>query len=110
MQRTPLQKVAAGWALGMIALLLVLAVVPPHLGIPDFLLALFIGIWAFGAAMIWWVPWFGAIGTAAWGLLSGGQALAMHGATTQNLVVVAGSFVGAALALAFLAQLWRARG
>ena len=107
--RTKLQKAAAAWALGVAALLVILTVVPPRTGIPPVLLGLFVGLWVFGATMLWYFPLFGAAGTAAWGLLSGGQALAMHGTSPQNLLVVVASFVGAALALAHLAEWWRKR-
>lgn len=109
MDRTTLQKAAAGWALLMAALLLAVALGPTQAGIPPVLLGFFVGLWVFGATMIWYAPLFGGAGTAAWGLLSGSQALSMHGATATNLVVVVGSFIGAALAVAFLAERWRAR-
>ena len=109
MARDSLQLTAAFWALGMAALLVILSLVPPHLGIPPVLLTLFTGIWVFGAVMIMRVPIFGASGTALWGVLSGAQSAVMHGFTGQNALVVAGSFAGAALAAWLLARLLRVR-
>lgn len=107
--RTNLQKAVAGWAALMAALLLFVALGPTQAGIPPVLLGLFVGLWAFGAVMTWYVPLFGAAGTAAWGLLSGVEALSMHGTTPTNVVVVTASFIGAALAVAFLVERWRNR-
>lgn len=105
MVRPPLQRLAAYWCLTMAALLLALVVLPPNLGIPPFLAALFIGVWLFGAAMLWWYPTFGALGTAGWGILSGAQAIRAHGMeASQTITLVLGSFLGAALALTFLVQ------
>lgn len=108
MQRSNLQRAAVLAAL-LMALLLVGVWVMPGSEIPPRFAALFTAIWLFGAAMMWWFPLFGATGSALWGLLSGSQAISMHGFQGINAVVVVGSFVTAGLALALLVERWRAR-
>lgn len=89
----------------MALLLVALAALPPHLGIPWPLLLIFVSVWVFGATMLWAYPRFGGAGTTLWGLLSGAQSWAMHGAdSAQDLAVIGGSFVAAALAALVLAR------
>lgn len=78
---------------------------------PPFLYALFTGVWLFGAAMLWWFPTFGAIGTALYGLILGVQVLLMHGAEPMNVLLALGSFAGTGWAVAVLLERRRmARG
>lgn len=79
----------------------------PHPPLPLYLV--FTGVWLFGAAMLWWVPTFGAIGTAAYGVILGVQLFLMHGGSALNIVIAAGSFVAAGIAIAFLLERRRAR-
>ena len=102
-----LQKVAAGGCALMVVLLgavQLTSATPPPWG----LFLLFAGVWVFGAAMLLQRPVFGALGTAAWGVLSGVQLLLMHGPSPRNLGLAAVSWLVAAAALAFLAARRRA--
>ncbi|MEA3199922.1 MAG: hypothetical protein QOE90_1350 [Thermoplasmata archaeon] len=75
--------------------------------IPVALLVIFSAVWVFGAAMLWWYPVFGALGTAAYGLFLAYDLVAMHGAIALNVALSAGFVLGALLALGVLAQrLW----
>ena len=107
-QRTFFQKVAAGWCLVM-ALFLVLVQLAGDSPPPLPLFLLFMGVWLFGAAMLWWSPLFGALGTAAYGVLLGAQLLAMHGLTPLTLSLAAASFAATGLALGALLEVRRAR-
>ena len=69
---------------------------------PLHLYLVFTGVWLFGAAMLWRLPVFGAIGTALYGVILAFQLFAMHEARAQNVVLAVASLVGAALALAYL--------
>ena len=71
---------------------------------PTFLYVLFSGVWVFGAAMLWWFPTFGAIGTALYGVILGVQLFAMHGFTPMNALLALASFTGSAWAVAVLIE------
>lgn len=105
--RTPLQAYAALWAL-LVAVALV-AVRLAGWSIPTPLLLLFSGVWLFGAAMLWWFPVFGAIGTAAYGILLSVALLRMHGGFALNMALAGGFLVGTLLALGALWQVRQAR-
>lgn len=101
--RTLLQKAAAAWCLLMVAFLAILQfATASHPPLPLFLV--FAGVWVFGAAMLWWVPRFGAVGTALYGVILGVQLFVMHGFSGLNAALGAASFVGSALAVAFLVE------
>ncbi|GEM_PF-6987608 len=102
MPRTPLRAFAALWCLLMAAALV--AVKLAGWGIPAALLVLFSSVWVFGAAMLWWFPLFGAVGTALYGVLLAGALLSMHGGVALNLALSAGFVVGALLALGVLLE------
>ena len=76
-------------------------------GMPPALWAIFSAVWIFGAAMLWWFPTFGAIGTAIYGVILGIQVLRMHGPTTNDLLIAGGSLIATALALGVLAAQMR---
>lgn len=106
--RTTLQKVAAAWCLLMVAFLAVIQFgTDSHP--PMFLFLIFSGVWLFGAAMLWWVPVFGAVGTALYGVILGVQLFVMHGFSGMNAALGAASFVGSALAVLFLVERLRSR-
>jgi hypothetical protein len=78
-------------------------VIPPVRVIPWWLFAIFVGVWLFGALMLWLVPWFGAAGTAAWGVLAAVQAYRTHESLSPgNIFLIVGGLVVAALATGFL--------
>lgn len=103
-----LQRLAAGWCL-LVAGLLTLYQFAPGFGHPPFFLyAIFTAVWLFGALMLWLVPVFGAVGTALYGVLLGGQLLVAHDAgRAQNVVLALACFAGAALAVAVLVARWK---
>lgn len=108
MARSNLQRASAVWCLVMAALLTVVQFGGfPHPPLPLYLV--FTGVWLFGAAMLWWVPLFGAVGTAVYGVLLGVQIFLMHGGSALNVVISAGSFLATGLAVAFAIERWRAR-
>lgn len=109
MERTLLQKAAAGGCLLVAALLTVYQFVPGFGHPPPHLYAVFTGVWLFGAAMLWWVPVFGAVGTAAYGLLLGAMLLRTHETRGQNVVLALACFAAAALAAAVLVARLRAK-
>lgn len=81
----------------------------PGVGMPPVLWLLFSAVWAFGAAMLWWVPVFGAIGTAVYGVLLVFLLQRAHGLGGLNALIGIGSVVGSVLAVAFLVERLRAR-
>lgn len=103
-----LQWTAAGWCLLMVALLTFVQFgggpAPPLA-----LYLVFSAVWLFGAAMLAWFPRFGGAGTALYGVLLAVQVIRMHGGSTLNQVIAAGSLVGAALGAATLVMAWRKR-
>lgn len=74
---------------------------------PTALYLLFSGVWVFGAAMLWWFPTFGAIGTALYGVILGVQLLLMHGVSPMNALLALASFAGSAWAIGVLLELRR---
>lgn len=102
--RPPLQTIAAAWCVLMVILLSVVQLATEGPGMPPALWLVFSGVWIFGAAMLWWYPTFGAIGTAVYGMLLGAQVLRAHGGSATNFLIAVGSFVGAALAIGVLVQ------
>lgn len=105
-----LQRLAVGATLlNVILLLLLQFVLTSGAGAPLPLFMLFIGIWLFGAAMLLVAPRFGAVGTAAWGLLAAGAAYRTHQSLdAANLTVILASLLAAVLAILFLVE--RVRG
>lgn len=104
-----LQRAAIGGCLVMVAALSVVQAAPALPDPPLLLFLVFVGVWLFGALMLWTSPLFGAIGTAAYGVLLGVQLFAMHGVTPVNVLLGAGSFAVAALAGLYFRELRRAR-
>lgn len=102
--RTTLQRIAAGWCVLMVLLLSGIQLATPGAGMPPTLWLLFSGVWVFGAAMLWWVPTFGAIGTALYGIILGVNVLQMHGGSLSTWLIAIGSFIGTAIAVAFLME------
>lgn len=101
--RTRRQTWAAGWCLLMVAFLALIQFGGfPHP--PTFLYALFSAVWLFGAAMLWWFPTFGVIGTALYGVILGVQLLLAHGVTGMNVLLALASFAGTAWAVAVLVE------
>lgn len=107
--RPPLQTIAAAWCVLMVLLLSVVQLTTPGAGMPPTLWLLFSAVWVFGAAMLWWYPTFGAIGTALYGVILGYQVLNMHGATGTNFLIAVGSFLATALSVGVLVQRRAAR-
>jgi hypothetical protein len=99
-ERSPIQAFAALWCVLMAAALV--GVRLAGWAIPLWLLAIFCGVWLFGAAMLWWVPRFGAVGTALYGVLLSASLLSMHGAIALNVALASGFLLAAILALAVL--------
>jgi len=108
--RPPLQTIAAAWCVLMVVLLGVIQLATPGAGMPPTLWLLFSAVWVFGAAMLWWSPTFGAIGTAVYGAILGYQVLNMHGAGASSFLIAVGSFLAAALAVGVLVQRRASRG
>ena len=106
MAATKIQIAASSWCAIMVALLAAVQFSSPAHP-PLFLFVVFILVWSFGAVMLHAAPRFGAVGTAAYGVLLGVDLLVMHGLNGLNALIAAGSFLGAGLALAFLWTLRR---
>ena len=98
-----LQRIAAGWCV-LVAILLTIVQFSVRTPPPLPLYVAFCAVWLFGAAMLFAHPTFGAVGTAAYGLLLGTQLVSMHGTTTLNLGLAVACFAGSGLAIAFLVQ------
>ena len=109
MVRTRLQTIGAAWCVLMVILLSAIQLMTPGAGMPPTLWFTFSAVWVFGAAMLWWFPTFGAIGTAMYGLILGVEVLVMHGGRTSTYLIAVGSFAATAIALAVLAERIRAR-
>lgn len=104
MARDRLQTICAVWAAGMVVLLAVVQLAISEGDMPAWLWGVFTAVWIFGAAMLWWFPMFGAIGTAIYGLILAVNVMTMHGTKTSTVLIAAGSFGATALCLAFLWQ------
>ena len=107
--RTNLQRAASAWCVVMVLLLAGIQLATPGAGMPPTLWLLFTAVWIFGAAMLWWFPTFGAVGTALYGVILGWSVLAMHGTRTSTVLVAIGSFVATGLAVMVLVERIRAR-
>jgi hypothetical protein len=105
--RSRLQGFAALWCL-LMAMVLV-GVKLAGWAIPVLLLVVFSAVWAFGAAMLWWSPVFGGVGTTLYGILLAGALLSMHGGLALNVGLSAGFLVGSLLAAGVLVERWRSR-
>lgn len=102
--RTKIQTIAAAWCGLMVLLLAIVQLVRSGSGgMPPALWLLFSAVWVFGAAMLWWFPTFGAVGTALYGGILGVQVLRMHGGNVTNFVIAGGSFIATALAVLVIA-------
>lgn len=102
--RPPLQTIAAAWCVLMVILLSAVQLATAGPGMPPILWLVFSAVWVFGAAMLWWFPTFGAIGTALYGVILGVQVLRMHGGEAMNFLIAIGSFLATALAVGVLVQ------
>lgn len=108
--RSNLQRIAAGWCVLMVILLSAVQLTTSGPGMPPVLWLVFSAVWVFGAAMIWWFPTFGAVGTALYGVILGVQVLRAHGGEPTNWAIAIGSFFATVLAVAILVELRRRRG
>lgn len=108
---TPLQRAAAIACLGMaVVLVLYQFVLTPDVAAPRPLFLVFTLVWLFGAAMLALLPRFGAAGTLAYGLISAWGAWRTHAvASIENVILVGGSLLAAALAGWFLVERLRAK-
>lgn len=106
--RTNLQKLTAAWCVVMVLLLGGIQLATPGTGMPPVLWLVFSAVWIFGAAMLWWVPTFGALGTALYGVILGVNVLTMHGGRTATYLIAIGSFLATGLALAAFVEIRRA--
>ena len=107
--RTNLQRVAAAACVLMVLLLAGVQLATPGTGMPPTLWLLFTAVWIFGAAMLWWFPTFGAVGTAIYGVVLGWNVLTMHGVRTSTVLIAIGSFVATGLAVMVLVERLRSR-
>lgn len=107
----PLRLAAAGLALAMAALLVVLQfVVTPLVKAPTPLFLAFTAVWVFGAVMLVTFPTFGAAGTALYGLLIAWGFWRMHGLrNVEDGLVIVGSLAAGALSAMVLVKRIRAR-
>ena len=99
MQRA-LRLAAIALALLNAAILTGIQLGPVHPPLVFFLV--FAGVWLFGAAMLWWFPTFGAIGTALYGAILAVDLLSMHGRGVLNDALAVTSVAAAVLAIATL--------
>jgi len=99
---------AAGWCVLMVLLLSGIQLTTTGPGMPAELWLVFSAVWAFGAAMLWWFPTFGAVGTAVYGILLTVLLQRAHGLGGSNALIAAGSLIGTALAVWVLVE--RRRG
>lgn len=106
---TLVQRLAVGATLlNVVVLTLLQFVLTSGAGAPFALFVLFVGIWLFGTVMLLVAPRFGAVGTAAWGLLAAFASYRTHRSLdAANSTIILVSLVGAVLALLFLAELFR---
>ena len=102
--RPRIQTAAAAWCVLMVVLLSIVQLVTQGPGMPPELWLVFSAVWLFGAAMLWWFPTFGAIGTAAYGLILTFLLYRAHGLGGLNILIAIGSIVGSALAVAVLVR------
>lgn len=107
--RSTAQTAAAAWCVAMVLLLSGIQLFTSGPGMPPELWLVFSGVWLFGAAMLWWFPAFGAIGTAAYGVLLVFLLQRAHGLGGTNALIAIGSLVGAALAVWALVDRRRSR-
>lgn len=98
--RPRIQTAAAAWCVLMVVLLSVVQLVTPGAGMPPELWLVFSAVWLFGAAMLWWFPTFGAIGTAAYGVLLTFLLYRAHGLGGLNILIAIGSIAASGLAIA----------
>lgn len=105
--RTQIQKLAAGWCVVMVLLLSGIQLLTRGPGMPPELWLVFSAVWLFGAAMLWWYPTFGAIGTAVYGVLLTVLLERAHGLGGTNMLIAAGSLVATAFALLTFLRLRR---
>lgn len=102
--RPRIETAAAAWCVLMVVLLSLVQLATPGPGMPPELWLVFSAVWLFGAAMLWWFPTFGAIGTAAYGVILTYLLWRAHGLGGLNLLIAIGSLVGSALATAVLVR------
>lgn len=100
--RPTLQTAAAAWCVLMVLLLSGVQLFTQGPGMPPQLWLVFSAVWVFGAAMLWWFPTFGAIGTAVYGLLLTYLLWRAHGLAGANVLIAIGSLVGTGLAIGVL--------
>lgn len=105
------RRLAIAGCLAMLALQVLLQfVLTPGRAAPTALFALFSLLWAFGAAMLRFHPWFGALGTALWGMLAVIGAARTHEGTWEGTVLILGSGLTAIFAAWHLLVLRRVSG
>lgn len=93
------QSIAALWCVGMVLLLSAIQLFTSGPGMPPVLWLVFSAVWLFGAAMLWWFPTFGAIGTALYGVILVVLLWRAHGLDGANVLIALGSVGGSAVAL-----------
>lgn len=96
--RSRAQTWAAAWCVAMVLLLSGIQLLTSGPGMPPELWLVFSGVWLFGAAMLWWFPTFGAIGTAVYGVLLTFLLWRAHGLGGANVLIALGALLGSALA------------
>ena len=102
--RPKLQTAAAAWCVLMVVLLSVVQLATAGPGMPAELWLVFSAVWLFGAAMLWWYPTFGAIGTAAYGVLLVFLLNRAHGLAGTNALIAVGSLIATGLSAWVLIQ------
>lgn len=107
--RSRVQTWAAAWCVAMVLLLSGIQLFTPGPGMPPELWLVFSAVWLFGAAMLWWFPTFGAVGTAVYGVLLTYLLWRAHDLGGSNALIALGSLLGSALAVWALAERRRGR-
>lgn len=97
--RSLVQTWAAAWCVVMVLLLSGIQLLTTGPGMPPELWLVFSAVWIFGAAMLWWFPTFGAVGTAAYGVLLTYLLWRAHGLDGANALIALGALLGSALAV-----------
>lgn len=103
MRITP-PRVAAVACVAMILLLSAIQLFTRGPGMPPSLWLVFGAVWLFGAAMLWWFPTSGAIGTGLYGVILVFLLWRAHGLSGVNALIGIGSLVTAGLALRSLSH------
>lgn len=102
--RPRIQTAAAAWCVLMVVLLSVVQLATAGPGMPPELWLVFSAVWLFGAAMLWWFRTFGAIGTAAYGLILTFLLYRAHGLGGMNALIAVGSLIATGLSVWLLVR------